>query len=69
MEHPVRVWSQERGVKLQWLAGRIGVSPSMLTHYLTGRKVPTQERMERIAVLTGISMDSLRDWHRHPEGE
>jgi len=63
MAHKLKIWamSQEDDLELADLAEQIGCSPSMLSHYLAGRRRPTLEAIAKIAEVTGGTV-TARDW-------
>ena len=45
-------WMDERGLKGTWVAAQLGVSPTTLSQYRTGKQRPSAARMTRINDLT-----------------
>ncbi len=47
-------WLNREGRKQLWLADRIGVHPSMISHIVTGKRKPTRAQAAKIAEVTGL---------------
>lgn len=60
MENALRIWREQRALKLSEAADLIGVSPAMLSRWETGsRRIPA-ERVLDISTATGIPRQKLR---------
>ena len=47
-----RAWLQAEGRKSTWLAAQLGVDPSLVSHWLAGRRQPTPEQAQAIQRLS-----------------
>lgn len=48
----LRQWLATEGRKAIWLADRLGVDQTLVSHWLAGRRVPPYEMAEAIEVLS-----------------
>lgn len=48
----LKAWLIREGRKQAWLAEKLDVSASLISHWLAGRRVPSQEQQEALMVLT-----------------
>jgi len=55
----IRNWLDERNKSIQWLAGEIGISKSLMGHILTGERQFLPERMSQVAKVMGITVEEL----------
>ncbi len=58
----MRGWMDRSCLNLKEAAERIGVSNSLLSHYLGGDRIPSLENAVRIWRVTGVSMEA---WVAH----
>lgn len=54
-----RLWALKGAAGVRAFAERVGVAPSLVSSYLNGGRLPTAERLQRIAERTGVSLDWL----------
>lgn len=47
-----RLWLLTEGRKSTWLADRLGVDQTLVSHWLAGRRVPSPDLAEAIEVLS-----------------
>ena len=47
-----RAWLQEDGRKSTWLAAQLGVDPTLVSHWLAGRRRPAPEQAQAIQRLS-----------------
>lgn len=45
-------WLDESGRKASWVADRLGVDPSLLSHWLAGRRVPSADHAAALSALS-----------------
>ncbi|MBM5812990.1 MAG: helix-turn-helix transcriptional regulator [Gammaproteobacteria bacterium] len=48
----LRAWLDESGRKSAWLADRLGVDASLVSHWTAGRRVPSVEQAGALAALS-----------------
>lgn len=48
-----RAWLDAEGRKASWVAGRLGVDESAVSHWLAGRRRPEQPAREALEALSG----------------
>lgn len=48
----LRQWLASEGRKAIWLADRLGVDQTLVSHWLAGRRVPPYEMAEAIEILS-----------------
>lgn len=48
-----------RGRRQAWLADQLGVKPSTVSRWVNGHDHPTEENLEQIAAVLGVTMDAL----------
>lgn len=58
-EHPIRTWLRLRRQSEIDFAREVGISPSFLSHLLSGRRGPSAQLMLRLSMITGIPPQSL----------
>jgi plasmid maintenance system antidote protein VapI len=58
---------EERGLRHGWVAARIGVSPSMLSNAVRGKRRLRSDTAQRLAELLGCAVDEL-DIRTHTRG-
>jgi|SRR5579872_7241086 len=58
-EHPVRIWREFRGLSMQALADKSGVSQSYLSEIETGRKPGSVAALKAIAAALDATIDDL----------
>jgi hypothetical protein len=58
-EHPIRVWSEHRGIGLGTLSRSAHVSKSYLSEIASGAKPGSASALQRIAHVLGVDMDEL----------
>lgn len=58
-EHPLRVWREQRGLTLQALAGRCGVTRQMLSMIERGKAKASADLLAKLAGALGCDMDDL----------
>ncbi|HID53411.1 MAG TPA: XRE family transcriptional regulator, partial [Anaerolineae bacterium] len=58
-ERPLRLWREYRGLTLQALADRVGISKSYLSQIESGDRNGSIEVMKRIAAALDVSLDEL----------
>jgi transcriptional regulator with XRE-family HTH domain len=51
---------EARGVRRDWLANRLGISPSRFTHIEAGRRPPPPGYYERAAAILGVPVEMVR---------
>ena len=64
---PVRAWRLYRGLTLDVLAARIGVSKGYLSQIEQGRKPGTLGVFRRLADALGVFIDDLAVWENEPD--
>ena len=47
-----RSWLEREGRKFVWLAGRLGVDATLVSHWLAGRRAPSPDQAKAIEVLS-----------------
>lgn len=50
---------EERGLKLAWIAAKIGIDPGLLTNIISGRRTATKAQKENLAELFECSVSDL----------
>ena len=63
-EHPVSQALASAGRRKDWLARQLGIHPTLLSHYLAGRRQPPDEFYTKAAGLIGVPTSWLK-----PKGE
>ena len=58
-ERPLRLWREYRGLTLQALADRVGISKSYLSQIESGDRNGSVDVMKRLAVVLDVSLDDL----------
>ena len=58
-ERPLHLWREYRGLTLQALADRVGISKSYLSQIESGNRNGSIDVMKRIAVVLDISLDEI----------
>ncbi|MBF0623871.1 MAG: helix-turn-helix transcriptional regulator [Magnetococcales bacterium] len=58
-ESPLRVWREFRGLTLQTLADRVGVSKGYLSEIENGLKDGSVRVMKRVAEALGVTLDDI----------
>jgi len=51
-QHECKAWLQAEGRRAGWLAERLGVHPSLLSHWLAGRRPIPVEQARRIEAMS-----------------
>lgn len=64
---PLRAWRLYRGLTLEVLADRIGVSKGYLSQIEQGRKRGTLGVFRRLADALGVFIDDLAGWENEPD--
>ena len=64
---PLRAWRLYRGLTLEVLADRIGVSKGYLSQIEQGRKPGTLGVFRRLADALGVFIDDLAGWENEPD--
>lgn len=59
---PLRAWRQHRGLTLDALAKRTGVSKGYLSQVENGRKSGTLDLFRRLATVLDVALDDLAGW-------
>ena len=59
---PLRAWRQHRGLTLDELAGRVGVSKEYLSQIENGRKFGTLDLIRRLAEVLDVTLDDVAGW-------
>ena len=65
---PLRAWRQYRGLTLDVLADRVGVSKGYLSQMEQGRKAGTLRVFRRLADALGAFIDDLAGWENERDG-
>ena len=52
----LKKWIKSQGVKQKWLAEKLGVSESMLSNFLAGRRKLSLETLGQLQKITGIEI-------------
>ena len=60
-EHPLRVWRAHRGLTLEQLAGRVGVSRQMLSMVENERSHASADLLARLARALDCDMDDIHE--------
>jgi transcriptional regulator with XRE-family HTH domain len=55
----IRAWLKSRGMRQNFFAAQVGLTPGYMSAILGGRKRPSIEVLARIADVTGYSADEL----------
>ncbi|MEA2016391.1 MAG: helix-turn-helix transcriptional regulator [Actinomycetota bacterium] len=50
---------KEKGIKQVWLARKINKSPAELSRWLKGKRMPSNENMNKIAKVLGVSKKEI----------
>ncbi len=58
-ERPLRLWREYRGLTLQTLADRVGISKSYLSQIESGNRNGSTKVMKRIAAELNVSLDEI----------
>ncbi|NKQ36620.1 MAG: helix-turn-helix transcriptional regulator [Chloroflexi bacterium] len=58
-ERPLRLWREYRGLTLQTLADRVGISKSYLSQIETGDRDGSIDVMKRLAAALDVSLDDI----------
>jgi antitoxin component HigA of HigAB toxin-antitoxin module len=58
--HPVRAWRAHRGLTLQALADKAGVSKPYVSQIEGGKRAGTAATIKKLARALGVSMDALQ---------
>jgi DNA-binding XRE family transcriptional regulator len=58
-ENLVRVWRQYRGLTLEQLAERAGISKSFLSQIETGKRAGTVDKLQLIAAALNLTIDDI----------
>ena len=58
-ESPFRVWREHRGMTLQELGDRCGVSNAAISQVETGKRSPSVELLKKLAAELGVAADDL----------
>ena len=58
-EHPLRVWRQHKGLTLDQLAEKVGVSRAHLSHMETGRRKGSVGVLSGCAKVLGVTVEDL----------
>ncbi len=58
--HPVRAWRAHRGLTLQALADKAGVSKPYLSQIEGGKRTGTAATIKKLARALGVAMDALQ---------
>ena len=56
---PLKAAIDERGLKLVWVAAKIGIDPGLLTNIISGRRAATKAQKESLAELFECSVSDL----------
>lgn len=56
---PLKVWMCKRDISNKELAGMLGIKPSTVSNYVTGRNLPSWETRLDIAEILGVHVDRL----------
>ena len=59
---PLRAWRQHRGLTLDTLGERTGVSKGYLSQVENGRKRGTLDLFRRLAAVLDVTLDDLAGW-------
>ena len=59
---PLRAWRRHRGLTLDALAHRIGISKGYLSQIENGRKPGTLDLFRRLALVLDVAIDDLVGW-------
>ena len=59
---PLRAWRRHRGLTLDDLAARVGVSKGYLSQIENGRKSGTLDLVRRLAAALDVTLDDLAGW-------
>ncbi len=65
---PLRAWRRYRGLTLDGLAGRVGVSKGYLSQIEKGRKSGTLDLIRRLAEVLDVTLDDLAGWKNEQAG-
>ncbi len=60
--HPLSAWLCREGRKRRWLALQLGVDPSLIAHWIAGRREPSQRHKAAIAIVTENEV-SEKSWN------
>ena len=57
----IRVWLAQQGKSQEWLAGKVGISPSLLSLILSGRRIPSVAIAKQVYQLTNVKLYDAAD--------
>lgn len=57
--HPIRAWRDKSGMKQNFLAARVLVTPQMISSVELWRVTPSVSVARRIATFTGLSLEDV----------
>lgn len=59
MKSRIGFWIDERGLKRKFIAKQLGVSPEMVSKWVTGKALPRLDKAFELAKMLGIKVDDL----------
>lgn len=58
---------KQSGIKQDELAKQVGVSQSMISHYLSGRKLPALDTLSKLCTILDLDANEILCVERHKE--
>lgn len=58
--HPIKTLCTERGLKLGWVAQRLGISPGYLSSIMCGDRRPPTDFYKKVSVLLDVEVERIR---------
>lgn len=59
MKNNISKLINERGYKKKYVAAEIGITPTQLSNWISGRSLPTIDKAFKLADLLGVKVDDL----------